>query len=70
LLLVYRRNPTDKEVQANDHTAHYPHDLAIVGAVVAENDSEDDAAKVASSTDDTRDDAVLNMLLANMSMII
>jgi hypothetical protein len=59
LSLVDRRDPAYQKVDANGHYTDYPEDLAIVGAVVAEDDSKDNAAEITSSTSDTRDDTIL-----------
>lgn len=59
LSLADRRDPAYQKVDTNGHDTNNPEDLAIVCAVVAEDDSEDNAAEVTSSTSDTRNDTIL-----------
>ena len=55
-----RRDPADENVQPDMNAANDPECLCVVGPVVhkAEDDGEDDTAKVATSASETRDNAV------------
>ena len=53
LALGNRPDPGEGQVQANDHYTHDPEHAMVLRAVVAEDDGEDDAAKVACSTDES-----------------
>jgi hypothetical protein len=59
LLLVDRWDPGQRKVDTNVHESDDVEHLAVVGAVVSEDDSEDDATKVTAGTSDTGDDTVL-----------
>ena len=49
-------DPAEREVDGDGYDADDPEHLAVVFAVVAEDDGEDDAAEVARSASAARDD--------------
>jgi hypothetical protein len=65
LSLCDRRNPAHTHIDANGDDANDPHDFAVVCAVVAEDNGEDDAAEIARRADYAGDDTVLDGLLVN-----
>ena len=58
LALGNRSNPTQTNIDRDSDDADDPDDLGVMGAVVAENDGEDDAAEIARGAGASGDDAV------------
>lgn len=58
LSLRDRLDPAEGQIDRNSHDANDPNDLVVAGAVVAEDDCEDDAAEVSGAAGAARDDAV------------
>lgn len=54
LVLRNGSDPQEDAVERDDHYSADPEDLCVIGLVVAEDDGEDYATKVASRTNDTR----------------
>jgi hypothetical protein len=46
LPLVDRRDPHNAHIDGNSNDANDPEDLAVVDAVIAEDDGEDDATEI------------------------
>jgi hypothetical protein len=59
LALGQRPHPAKSKVEYDDDYANNPEGLGVVGAVVAEDDSEDNTAEVARRTDKTGKDTFL-----------
>ena len=61
LTFRYGTNPTQAQIDSDSNDSDDPEHLAIVFAVVAEDDGEDDAAKVSRCTSDTGNDTYRNV---------
>lgn len=57
-------DPDEHKIHSNHHYANDPEDLRIVGAVVAEDDGVDDPTEVTHSTDNTRENTLMRVSIA------
>lgn len=59
-------NPAQGEVNSHGHDADDPKHLAVILAVVTENNGEDDAAEIARRAGNTGDDSCVDRISKNL----